>query len=94
MANGATFDFEKAKKTIAEIDSLKSKLQNTLNSADDLISANVNNDNVWNSETSEDFMRDWKKFSSESFPKYIAEFNTTESNLRLALSTFSKVENH
>ncbi|MBQ2640221.1 MAG: hypothetical protein IJF92_05645 [Bacilli bacterium] len=93
MATGATFDFGKAKQTMAEIDSLKTKLQNTLNAADDLIKANVNNDNVWNSESSSSFMADWNKFSSNSFPKYIAEFNVTQKNLGLALDTFYHVEN-
>lgn len=93
MATGATFDFGKAKQTMAEIDSLKAKLQNTLNAADDLIKANVNNDNVWNSESSSNFMADWNKYSSNSFPKYISEFSATEKNLELALNAFYNVEN-
>ena len=68
----ATFDYAQAKNTINKIEDLKSRLNSTLNEANDLIKKNVNNDNVWNSDTSSQFMMDWTKYADQSFPEYIS----------------------
>ena len=65
---------------------------NTLNNANDLIKANVNNDNVWNSDTSSAFMVNWTKYAENNFPTYISTFETQIRNINTALETYTSAE--
>ncbi len=88
----ANFDYAQAKASITRIEELKTKLNNTLNNANDLIKANVNNDNVWNSDTSTQFMTNWTKYAESNFPTYISTFETQIRNINTALETYTSAE--
>ena len=88
----ANFNYGQARATMANIEELKTKLNNTLNEADSLIKSNVNNDNVWNSDTSSQFMNEWTKYAENNFPTYIATFETQIRNINTALDTYAGTE--
>lgn len=88
----ATFDYAQAKNTMNKIEDLKSRLNSTLNEANDLIKRNVNNDNVWNSDTSAQFMTEWTKYADQSFPEYISSFETQIRHITTAIDTYASTE--
>lgn len=88
----ANFDYERAKTTMANIEQLKTRLNSTLNELDSLVKRNVNNDNVWNSDTSNAFMNEWTKYSENNFPTYIATFETQIRNINAALDAYAGTE--
>lgn len=88
----ANFDYGQARATLTRIEELKTKLNNTLNNANDLIKGNVNNNNVWNSDTSSAFMTEWTKYAETNFPAYINTFETQIKNINIALETYTSAE--
>lgn len=88
----AIFDYAQAQNTVSNIESLKTRLNQTLNEIDNLIKSNVNNDNVWNSDSSTDFMAGWTKYAEESFPAYLNSFEVQIKNITMALNTYSSTE--
>lgn len=89
---GAKFDYVKAEETINNISSLKSRLNSTLSSANDLIKSNVNNEEVWDSDTSSRFMNDWTKYADESFPSYLKTFEAQITKIQTAINTYEQAE--
>ena len=88
----ANFDYQQAKNKINNIEQLKARLSNVLNEADNLIKNNINNDNVWNSDASQAFMREWSKYAENSFPAYINSFETQIGHINSVIETYTTTE--
>lgn len=89
---GAKFDYAKAQETINNITELKSRLNTTLSNADDLIKSNVNNEEVWDSDTSSRFMNDWVKYAEQSFPSYLKTFEAQITKIQTAINEYQQAE--
>ena len=83
----------------AELTKIKNDISNDANSLStklsnfsELIADNVNNKDVWDSETSHTFKKDWDTFETEGFPEYKATFNKEVSTLESFINAWQQAE--
>lgn len=82
-------DFEKMNNKVNELKQLAERVDKNLWNMDNLISDTVGqNIGVWDGESAQDFLKEWKKISSE-FPSYVDDFKKQIHNIEIFLENTS-----